>query len=363
MSFGTDPGPAAPRQAVRDAIDYAYAARRRHGRRRRRRPGDRAGRPGQRPAADGHRRRTSTAGMGLSVTAVDASDARASFAGRGSQISLAAYGALRAQRAAGRAGCFGAFPAQHRPSSRRRRPRCRRRPPCNCRTTFDGDARYAYAAGHVDGDAAGRGASPRWCATSTRTCRPPTSSACSSRPPAAPAGGAGPASVGWGILDAGAALAAAREHRPHAPTSRSSAWRPHGRARIVVRWRGGRPRPAGVRASGVARYELWRAIDGGRQARCTRPRARRARVALRARRALPLLHACAIDRAGNREPAPSRPTPLRPRASASAGPPSRGVARCLRRAPAPAARRATPGCPSAMRRCRAARRSRRAARS
>ena len=52
------------------------------------------------------------AGKGLSVTAADASDARASFAGQGSQISLAAYGAYDASPAAtGPPGIFGAFTA------------------------------------------------------------------------------------------------------------------------------------------------------------------------------------------------------------------------------------------------------------
>ncbi len=109
MSFGTDPGPQAS-QAVRDAVDYAFA----HNVVMAAAAADSAiaeqGYPANllQPTGTGP---DITAGKGLSVTAADASDARASFAGQGSQISLAAYGAYDAARASGPPGIFGAFTA------------------------------------------------------------------------------------------------------------------------------------------------------------------------------------------------------------------------------------------------------------
>ena len=55
---------------------------------------DRAGRPGQRPAAHRHRPATSTPARACRSRPPNFDDQRASFAGRGTQISLAAYGAF-----------------------------------------------------------------------------------------------------------------------------------------------------------------------------------------------------------------------------------------------------------------------------
>ena len=84
-------------------------------------------------------------GLGLDVTAAAYDGARASFSGSGTEISLAAYGALNPD-AGGilglgpPPGIFGAFPANSTeieglPD------------PCGCRTTFRGDNRYAYLQG------------------------------------------------------------------------------------------------------------------------------------------------------------------------------------------------------------------------
>ena len=107
MSFGTD-GDRAARRDVVDAIDYAYAQRRRPRGGRGRRPGPRSratrptscSRPAAAPDID--------AGKGLTVTAATPTTRRAPFAGRGTQISIAAYGAVRPRAA--RTGLLGAFP-------------------------------------------------------------------------------------------------------------------------------------------------------------------------------------------------------------------------------------------------------------
>jgi hypothetical protein len=60
-----------------------------------------------------------------------------------------------------------------------------------------------------------------------------------------------------------------------------------------------------VRASGVARVELWRATDGGRFKRLFSTTRTSRQVALR-RRVRYRFYTVAVDHAGNREPAPKQ---------------------------------------------------------
>jgi serine protease len=115
------------------------------------------------------------------------------------------------------------------------------------------------------------------------------------------------AELGWGILDAGAALAKAAATDRRAPSSRVSKLPARTRRRtITVRWAGIDRSPAGVRASGVSRYELWRSVDGGRPHRILTTKATSRQIRLRggARYGFSTV---AIDRAGNHERAPKRP--------------------------------------------------------
>ena len=95
-------------------------------------------------------------GIGLDVTAAAYDGTRASFAGSGSEISLAAFGALAsrrpraARRHRARAGIFGAFPANS--TDLESLPQ-----PCGCRTTFEGEQQLRIPPGHIDGGPAGRG--------------------------------------------------------------------------------------------------------------------------------------------------------------------------------------------------------------
>ena len=176
MSFGTDPGPQ-PSQAVRDAVDYAFAHNVVHGRgrRRQRRSPSRATPPTccSRPAPGADL----AAGKGLSVTAADASDARASFAGQGSQISLAAYGAYDSSPAAsGPPGIFGAFTG--------RAQRARDRLASGCRRARRATAAPPSPATPATPTCRGPRWRPRWSrpparwsATSTPTSPPPRSCA------------------------------------------------------------------------------------------------------------------------------------------------------------------------------------------
>jgi subtilisin family serine protease len=133
MSFGTDPRhraqPGRPRRRR-----LRLRAQRRHGAGGGRHADRRPGLPGRPPAADRAQGPTLRWTRGLSVTAADFSDARASFAGHGSQISLAAYGAYDSTPRPPAAGIFGAFtagPTSSRPGRSGCRPirRARAAPP------------------------------------------------------------------------------------------------------------------------------------------------------------------------------------------------------------------------------------------
>ena len=248
---------------------------------------------------------TSTGGKGLSVTAADFLDARASFAGRGTQISLAAYGTYDGSDN-GRAA--GDLRRLHRRAERRSRPASLgRRPAVPVPDDFNGDARYAYVQGtsmaapmvsavaalvrHLNPDLTGG------------RDRPPDQG----RPRAVRAGTGWTPDLGWGILDAGAALTPRRGRSTAARRSRrSAAWprRTH-HTRLTLRWRGGdQPRAGRVRGAGVARFELWRALDGRRPRKLLSTTTRRSRVKLPARPTGTTSSPIAVDKAGNRELAP-----------------------------------------------------------
>jgi subtilisin family serine protease len=302
MSFGTDPGPD-PSQAVRDAVDYAFA----HNVVMAAAAADSAiaeqGYPANllQPTGTGP---DLAVGKGLSVTAADASDARASFAGQGSQISVAAYGAYDAGPAGtGPPGIFGAFtagPNELDTGSLGLPPR----PPCGCRTTFANDARYAYVQGTSM-------ATPMVAATGAliRHLNPDLSAGeivrlikeTARRP-----GGVWTGELGWGILDAGAALMRAATIDRRAPASRVKPLAARtAKGTITVRWTAADRAPAGVRASGIARFELWRATDGGPFKRLFSTTRTSHQVTLR-RGGRFRFYSVAIDHAGNREPAPKQ---------------------------------------------------------
>ena len=240
------------------------------------------------------------AGRGLSVTAAQMDDRRATFAGRGSQISLAAYGALRSTPTGAR-GLFALYP---RATTPRERPTLV--PPsvgCDCRATLDGESHYAFLPGTSM-------AAPQVAAAAALVGRlNPDLSGLEvvrilKRAARRPAGTGWDPELGWGILDAGAAVGAARRVDRRPPTSRATARR-RGRT-LVVRWRGRDPAPAPLVASGIRRYELHRSVGGRPYRRIASTRRRSLRQRLRPGRAYAYATA-AVDRAGNREPLPARP--------------------------------------------------------
>ncbi|MBI5104915.1 MAG: S8 family serine peptidase [Solirubrobacterales bacterium] len=237
--------------------------------------------------------------LGLTVTAATGSDQRARFAGRGTQISMAAYGTYGGD---GPTGILGAFPAGQTELER----------PgglvpgggCRCRATLGGDDRYA----HLQGTSM---AAPMVAGVAAlmRQLNPDLAAAevvrlMKEQARRAPGGG-WTADLGWGILDARAAVraAAAIDRRP--PVSRMFKPKVRGRS-ILLKWSGVDTAPAGVEASGVDHYELWRSANR-RPARRMQI-VKRTTLRLRGKRGSKYtFFTVAVDRAGNRETAPSAP--------------------------------------------------------
>ena len=246
-----------------------------------------------------------TKGMGLSVAAAAYGGGRAWFSGRGSQISLAAYGAFG--RGGGPRGLLGALPAAEtdleRPVAGDVGAGIDPIPACFCRTTFNGDDRYAYLAGTSM-------AAPQVAAVAAlmRDLNPDL-------PPAAverilketasrPAGTGWTADVGWGVLDGGRAVAAARDTDRTAPVGSVRLVR-RTAAGVIVRVSGRDSGPSGVRVSGVKRVELYR-TQGGKRVLISKARSGQVAVKVAAGETLSLT-VRAVDRAGNRQKLTSTP--------------------------------------------------------
>jgi subtilisin family serine protease len=241
-------------------------------------------------------------GRGLVVTAADMSGKRASFAGRGSQISIAAFGDTGP--GSGAPGLFSTFPVNvTQIESGASNPPA---PPCPvCRTTFNGDNRYGYLSGtsmaapQVAGAVAlVRSANPKLGRTSVVRLMKETASR----------SGGWSTELGWGILNAHAAVqrALALAQDTLAPsTERRGPRSRRARKRFVLRWRGRDTAPAGVRPAGVESYAVY-VKRGGRWALLETTTGNRIRY--RGKRGKRYsFHVRAKDRAGNVEPAPSRP--------------------------------------------------------
>jgi serine protease len=237
------------------------------------------------------------AGRGLVVTAADFQDTRAGT-GRGAQISLAAYGFYDETR--GPPGLISTYPGG---MTLRDVPDCTPLvlPTCT-RRELGGDDSYAYLQGtsmatpQVTALAALVGAlNPQLRASDKLRVIKAT---------ARRSGGWSP-ELGWGILDAGAAVEGARRIDRLAPASRIRTARRSGRrVRLVVRAKD-RGAARGLVPSGVERISLFGRRGRGPERRLRRVKPRRTLVVpLRPGRWT--LYTRATDAAGNVEPAPAR---------------------------------------------------------
>ncbi|HEV2059941.1 MAG TPA: S8 family serine peptidase, partial [Solirubrobacteraceae bacterium] len=299
MSFGSRDA-RAPR-AIVEAIDYAHAKGAVLVAAADDRPVDEQGYPSNvlQPSGTGA---DLAAGRGLTVTAANFAGRRASFAGRGSQISLAAPGAFEG---GGPTGIFAAFPGNLTELEAGGSLLIPGRD-CRCRTTLGGDARFAYlqgtsmAAPIVAGVAAmARRLNPD--ATVADVIRVLKETA------TRPTGGGWNAELGWGIVDAGAAMNAVRAIDRRAPSSELKGRKRVRKARsVTLKWTGSDTAPAGLQPSGIDVYEVYRSTNRGPYRRVKRTRKSSLKIKVNPG-SLYRFYTRAVDKAGNREAVPKRP--------------------------------------------------------
>jgi serine protease len=249
-----------------------------------------------------------TQGKGIDVTSADFADQRSSFAGLGSEISMAAYGSFA--DSSGPPGIFGAFPSNFT-TIETGAPGIPPQLPCtNCRTTFQGDNRYAYLQGTSM-------ATPMVTAVGAlmRNLNPWLRASEAIRILKAtarrPAGTGWTQDLGWGILDGGAAMDAARQVDHNPPVSRLSAPTRTTSLRIRLTWTASDPAPAGLIASGLDHVEVWRAVDGHAFKRIIAASHATSLIVHASAGHRYAFYTLAVDRAGNREVAPTHTARVR----------------------------------------------------
>jgi len=265
-------------------------------------PGTEQGDPANvlQPAGTGAKLST---GIGLDVTAAVYGGGRAGFAGYGGEISIAAYGAfdLGAATCGGEPiGIVGAFPPggqlEQGPD------------PAACPAVIDGDRSYATIAGTSM-------ATPQVAAAAAmmRALNPFASAGDIIRTlkltAQRPRGRGWNGNLGWGILNAGGALASIQRLDRLPPVSSLRLPRVVHRRAFVVSWSGHDRRWPGLIPSGIAYYDVYAGVDGGPTRLITRTRGDSLRFRGTAGRRYEFV-VVAVDRAGNRQRYPARATTL-----------------------------------------------------
>lgn len=242
-------------------------------------------------------------GLGLSVTSADFNSQRSAFAGFGNEISMAAYGSFYDLASeGGPPGLLSTFPGNSTTIERGSvEPPA---PACRCRVALNGDGRYGYLEGTSM-------AAPQVAAVAAliRQLNPGLSAAqviqLLKQTAQRPAGAGWTEDLGWGILNAGAAVTAASEIDTLAPTSHLvGVPRSTRHTVITLRWRGVDPALPGIRAPGIALYELYRSIDRGHPVKVATLPAGTTSLKVHLKPGhLYSWYTIAIDNAGTREPA------------------------------------------------------------
>jgi serine protease len=236
------------------------------------------------------------AGHGLVVTAAKHSGARAAFAQRTDGVSVAAFGAAFDQLG-GRQGILSSWPAAQTtiesgdPGTGAA--------PCWCRTTLQGDDRYAYLQGTsmAAPQVAGlvgliRSVKPNLPADRVVRLIKLTADNCASY-------GRG---TGWGLIDAHHAVGAALGRDVNPPVSRV---RRANRKRIRLK-RFSRECSKELPSSRLRWVNVFVSVDGRRYRRLTKTRRKTIRFKGKAGHRY-RFYSIAVDRAGNREARPKRP--------------------------------------------------------
>ncbi|HEX4110482.1 MAG TPA: S8 family serine peptidase [Solirubrobacteraceae bacterium] len=199
-------------------------------------------------------------GKGLCVTSADYAGDRSSFAGAGSQISLAAFGSF--SDSSGPPGIFSTFPAN--PTTIETGTLVPYEPPCGvCRTTFEGASDYAYLEGTsmatpMVAGIAGlvRAVNPGLSAIQIVRILKETAQ----RPP----GVAWTPDLGWGIVNAGLAVEAGESIDTTPPVASEVVAPKHTTATtITLHWVGADPSHPPQITSGIAYYKVYRGLDNG----------------------------------------------------------------------------------------------------
>ena len=245
------------------------------------------------------------AGRGLVVTGADFSDRNAAT-GQGTEISVAAYGFYDGIAPyVGPVGLLSTYPGN---TTERETGVPLESSPCGCRAGIGGDSRYA----RLEGTSM---SAPQVTALAAMIGQLNPSLRLEEKlriiKATARGGGNWEPQLGFGIVDAGRAVGAARRVDHFAPESRlrarrSARLRGARRARVRLRWRGkDRARLGGLIASGVSSYDVYLKRPGGRYRRIKRGTRRRTLV-VRLRRGRYRLYTRARDRSGNVERTPRR---------------------------------------------------------
>lgn len=242
------------------------------------------------------------AGRGLVVTAAEFDDTRAAT-GFGAGVSLAAYGFFD-DGSLGPPGIPSTYPGNTTP-----REGVTPLDGCDCRLSIGGDNRYAYLQGTSM-------AAPQVTALAALVANLNPFLTLRDKlrllkETARRSGGWSP-ELGWGIIDAGGAVEAARRLDRHRPSSRARAKRRLrlGRgartARLRLRWSGSDAGGApGLIPSGLRSFDVYVKRGRGRYRRIRRGTTRRS-ARVRLRRGTYRFYTRAVDRSGNREAAPRR---------------------------------------------------------